>query len=357
MSRLLAKTGFCVLLILLVSSVVGFAGETDGGETDLRPFKVAVDVQTAHCAPFIVADAKGWLAERGLEAVYTNYPHGIAAIEALPSGTWDFLTTAFPGWTPGSLRYNLKIIACGLWEQYNIGFFARPDHPVVLAGQGNIPGYPDLYGTAETWRGQNILLPTGTTLHLTLAALLDALDLTENDVEITGMDVPTAYTAFKAGNADILGSWTNFSLECWDDGLIMAAHQDAVFARTPGILTASEAIVESDPELVEDVIELYFDTWNWILDNQDEAAQIFLDYHIDTGYLMDIDTAKALFTQVRTFPFDEQLEKLGPGGEYQEIGKETFDFFVSIGRYEADAWDTLVNNFEPRFLENIVANQ
>lgn len=40
-----------------------------------------------------------------------------------------------------------------------------------------------------------------------LIATLSAMGLTQNDVSIVHMDVPSAYTAFKAGQGDIVALW------------------------------------------------------------------------------------------------------------------------------------------------------
>ena len=54
---------------------------------------------------------------------------------------------------------------------------------------------PELYGTADTWRGQEILCAVGTTNQFLLYKTLENFGLTLDDVNVVNMDSSAANTA------------------------------------------------------------------------------------------------------------------------------------------------------------------
>lgn len=71
---------------------------------------------------------------------------------------------------------------------------------------GSNPTYPDILGSAETVKGKTLITNLGTTGHVQVQKWLEALGLTEDDIEIVQMDYASGYQAFESGEGDILAT-------------------------------------------------------------------------------------------------------------------------------------------------------
>ena len=105
-----------------------------------------------------------------------------------------------------SMRYGYKLIGISNVESETNDLWVRPDSP-LLKTKGANPQYPNIYGTADDWKGKKILGPTVTTAHYALSATLQALGLSDKDVNIVHMELGQAMTAFNAGEGDIIMLW------------------------------------------------------------------------------------------------------------------------------------------------------
>lgn len=327
------------------------AAETSAPE-ELEEIKVAVTIGTPHANPAVIADEKGIYAEHGLTAEIQSYASGVAKMEALPSGSWDVCILAIPGWMGGGLNYGLKIVGMGPWDEDGIDLYARPDSDIIQAGKGHIEGYPDIYGTPELWKGKTVLLPTGTTAHMTLIATLSAMGLTEEDVVINNIDVAAGYTAFKAGQGDLVGSWTVHSVYNQNDGNIAATSATAAGIRIPIVICASEQALAEKPEAVKNFLAAYSEGAKYQEENKEEASQIMADYNNKNGFKTDYDSCYALIEKRQTPSIEEQLS-IFQEGEMEAMVKSNFDFFFNMGRYEEADWDVLQSNISSEVLESL----
>lgn len=319
---------------------------------DIEEIKIAISIGTPHANPVVLADQKDFFQDEGLNAKILSFASGVATMEALPSGAWDICIAAIPGWIGGSINYNLKIIGMGPWDEDGIDLYVRPDSDIAKAGKGQIDGYPDIYGTPDLWKGKTVLLPTGTTSHMTLIATLSAMGLTESDVTINNIDVAAGYTAFKAGQGDILGSWTVHSVYNQNDGNIAASSATAAGFRIPIVICASEKVMKENPAIVEKFMRVYAKGAAYQEEHKEEAAQIMADYNNKNGFKTDYDSCFALIEKRSTPPYSEQI-KLFQDGEMERMVKDNFDFFVGMGKYEQSSWDILKANIDSSMLEKV----
>lgn len=319
---------------------------------EMEKIGVAITIGTPHANPAVIADLKGYFKENGLEADLQTYAGGPAMMEALPSGTWDVCVVAIPGWMGGAKNYGLKIVGLGPWDTDGINLSVRPDSDIALAGNGKIANAPDIYGDASTWRGKNILLPTGTTAHMALLSTLDLLGLTESDVTITNMDVAAAFTAFKAGQGDVVGTWTLNSVYAANEGYIVASSAKATGMEIPIIICASEKVMQDNPGLVEKFLKAYAEGAKYQQENQDEAAQIMADFNNENGFKTDKDSCYALIKTRTTDSYADQL-KMFQDGKIEQIVRENLDFFIKTGKYTEADWDVFKANISSAVLEKV----
>lgn len=319
---------------------------------EIEKIGVALTIGTPHANPAVVAQEKGYFEEFGLEADLQTYSGGPAMMEALPSGSWDVCVVAIPGWIPGAVNHNLKIVGLGPWDQDGINLNVRPDSDIAQAGQGNVDGFPDIYGDAETWKGKNVLLPTGTTAHMTLLATLEALGLTEDDVKITNIDVGSGFTAFKAGQGDILGSWTLNSVYAQDEGYVVASSATAVNVDIPIIICASDEVMANNPGLVEKFLKAYGKGAQYQQENKEEAAEIMADFNNSNGFKTDVDSCYELIKNRSTDVYSDQLAFFEEG-KMTDLVCQNLDFFISTGTYDESIWETLQACVTSEVLEKV----
>ena len=161
------------------SSAAGAAMPADMPWSHVEPLAEPVTLNVALLAntlphlPTYIAQEKGWLGAVGIEVSPVVFKNGPSMTEAMGAGAWDCGSTGIGGVITGVLNQDMKIIGVAARDEGGFqAFFARPDSPIVEAGKGH-GAIPELYGTADTWRGQEILCAVGTTNQFLLYKTLE----------------------------------------------------------------------------------------------------------------------------------------------------------------------------------------
>lgn len=316
-----------------------------------------------HSLPNEVAMEKGFFEENGLNVSNTYYISGLSQQEAAPSGTWECGICGIPPTINGALNYGVEIIGFSIYDDAPQYLFVREDSPIYQAGAGNVEGYPDLYGTADTWRGATILAPRGTTAHVLILATLDALGLTEADVNIVHMEVPAAAQAFAAGEGDVMAQWSTFTYDALEDGYMPVSTAAAVGLSLPSpILATSEAIAEK-PEAVQRYLDTVVYSMQWINDeaNRDELNDIYYNLCIDEGVAIS-EGAVDWSMEIHHIPTVEELQAMlevdpetGMNGFEQQVDT-VMSFMIRAGVYEESQRQAVLDAINLDFLEETLAN-
>ena len=188
------------------------------------------------------ADQMGWFDAAGLDLEYVSFDSGPAMMEA--NSSWDVGISGAPGVLNGLIGYGVKCIGVVDYELAQ-GLYVRPDSSIALAGAGSVADAPEIYGTAEDWKGTTWIVPVGTSNYMVFLDTLDKLGLTLDDVTVINMDVSSAKSAFVSGQGDGVGSWNTIALSLEDEGYVRAAS-----AETAGSIIAS-GMVATDTALAE----------------------------------------------------------------------------------------------------------
>ncbi len=297
--------------------------------------------------PAYVAIQKDFFKGEGLDVDMTVYISGASQMEALPSGSWSCGGAGATAGCLGTIGYGLSLLGYVGWDG-PIDIFVREDSDIYKAGQGHIDGYPDIYGTPETWKGKEILLPRGTTAHLALLATLDDMGLSEDDVTITHMEVPAAQNAFLAGEGDGCGQWINFSLQAESYGWKRVTSSDAAGIGIPNVLFASEDIIKNDPDAVVSYIKGYLKAWYWMKENPDEASELFYQYEMEEGVDTTKENCEILAKGCIPPTIDEMLSmyEVGDGGKtpyYNHLHK-VLSYFLDMGNYTQEQVDRALSD-------------
>lgn len=367
------------LCALLVASATACGGTKDGGSQAGETSQPAgqstsADTKTAktytidishqpysHGLPSYIAETEGIFKENGIEANILWFTSGPAQNEALGADEWQVGAMGSPPSIASGVAYDSKIIAFSVDDTASCDFWVRPDSDIA-AISGKVEGAPDIKGDADSWRGKTILCPTATSAHFMLIATLEKMGLSENDVEIIHMDVPQAYTAFKAGQGDIVSLWDPQSFTAADEGWVKVSSGPATGQVMPTVIVASEKAINEDPEAVLAWLRTYFEVCDLYRDDIDGQAQHLLEMQLENGMQVDLELATK-FVEKRPLPSLKQQKELF-AGEYGErkvdtIMENVIDFFVAQGRYEESDKEKLTENhfIDSRFIDQLCEEQ
>ena len=326
----------------------GTSTADDSGSTQKELKKLSISHHPVLSGlPAYVALQKGFFEEEGLDVDMTVYISGASQMEALPSGSWACGGAGATAGCLGTIGYGLSLLGYVGWDG-PIDIFVREDSDIYQAVQGHIDGYPEIYGTPETWKGKNILLPRGTTAHLALLATLDDMGLTEDDITITHMEVPAAQNAFLAGEGDGCGQWINFSLQAESYGWKRVTSSDAAGIGIPNVLFASEDIIRDDPDAVVSYIKGYLKAWYWMEENPDEASELFYQYEMEEGVDTTKENCEILAKGCIPPAVDEMLamyeaDETGKTPYYNHLHK-VLSYFLDMGNYTQEQVDRALSS-------------
>ncbi len=181
-----------------------------GGDTSASADKpsgkpLVVGVQSSIISvPIVYAKEKGYFDDLGLDVELVVFPNGSPENEGLAAEQLDVASNGL-----ASVFSMASGLCAWVGETDTIGdstwIYARPDNP-VFQHKGEIEGRPDMYGSADTLKGQKILGPTSTIQQHMAAAYMNQFGLSAGkDYEFLNMDNSAAAQAFLAGQGDMIG--------------------------------------------------------------------------------------------------------------------------------------------------------
>lgn len=297
-----------------------------------------------------LADQKGWMEACNLEIEMVYFAGGPAQMEA--SNSWDVGTSGIGGMITGLLNYDINCLGVAVRDRglYQ-AFFARKDSPIVQAGKGNA-GVAELYGTAETWKGTDVLTAKGTANQYTLYNTLKTFGLTLSDVNIINMDIATIPTAFLAGEGDLAGiqglAIQDQEFQKADSDYVMVTSDQMLGCGLSVNYVSTEKAWKEKQQAVETWLELAIMAGEYINANQQEASEMMVDMWALDGYET---TAEADLVLIRENPFIPLKEnqayftEKNPEGTMLQAEAQIYDAmkgYVEMGNYSQEQLDNLL---------------
>ena len=255
------------------------------------------------------AKEKGWDKEAGLDIDILFFDSGMAILNALPAGEWQYSCLGGVPAMMGNLRYGTSVIGVGTDESACVAVLARPDNPVFKT-KGLNPKHPGVFGSPEDVRGKIILCTTVSSAHFALTAWLDAVGVKPTEVTIKNMDQPQALAAFENGIGDFVALWAPHMYAGTDKGWKVAG--SAALCGVEHLRTTSV------DDLIPEYQRFFFD-WAGKTYSK-ELARLDLESHPAwdiKGQLTLFDTSKGMST-------------------VQQWQADTAQFFASIGSITPD---------------------
>lgn len=321
-----------------------------------KPISLNIGVMPfGHSVPIFYAIQNGMFEAANIEVETYLFAGGPAMNEAAAAGEWDVGSTGGMPAVTGALAYDYKIIAYANDDMAPNAIYARPDSDIVAAGQGNVPAAPEMYGTADTWRGKTVLCNTGSSLQYGLDACLALMGLTESDVTVIQMDAASALAAFQAGEGDLCCLWDPQRYTADDEGYIKVASLDMTDEILPTCVVASADMVANRPDDVLRFLKVYLEAQEILANDLELYAATFDAWEDECGTPISEENAYESCAN-RIHPTNEQnLEYFqGEPGKTRmdEIMQGVEQFLLGTGKIEQADIDYLAEHpmVDPSFI-------
>jgi sulfonate transport system substrate-binding protein len=327
---------------------------TAAPETPAEPIPLKISHHPyIHGLPSIYAEDNGYY--DAFDFTIDMYASGPVQNEAIPSGAWEVGTTGMGGAVLGAIGYNLKILGITAGDTNTVDIWVRPDSPLASIA----PDDKGVRGTADDWRGKTILCASGTTCHMNLIGTLNHLGLTEKDVNIVDTAVASSYTAFAAGEGDIVCLWSPFGFKAESEGLVKVSSVAALGLEMPCLIVCTEETYNNRRDVVKQWVKAYEDSAMALMADPDEA-QILFDFETDEGIAVTFENCQS---EVKARPFysiEEQAAYFVDNGgtnRLQDIMREFAQFMVSQGKIKEEDVQKVVDCVDGSIMQELAANQ
>ncbi len=351
--------GLGLALIIAVTTLVGCSGGSDAKHT----LTVSGIDGSLNYFPIYIAYEKGWLEEADLEIEEVLFTNGPVQMEALSSDSWDIGFTGVGGVLSGVLGYDALIVGATNTDDGTQYAFARNSSDLVTSGNGQNSINADIYGSADAWKGKEILCNTGSVLHYLLIKTLGGFDLAPEDVTFIAMDVPTANSAFLAGEGDVVvltGSAGTFPMLA--DSANYTPVTSGKVAETKvrcSIMANKNSYADAEKyEAMKVLLDVYFKTLDWMAKNPEESLQLMLDYSDASGNQMDETTAKLYMNADEYYTIQEAVDMLnntvdGTTSEMEQDIINVLDFFIKYGNYSPEDQDKFKGHVDTKLMNDV----
>lgn len=332
-------------------------------QTDLT---IATLAGSHHAFVVFLMEKMGAYEKAGIKDDIVTFGNGPVQMEALVSDSWDCGTTGLGGVLVGVSQYGAYIVGAAAQDRNSLRIFAKNDLDIVKEG---VTTNSNVYGTADEWRGQEILVTTGSTLHYTLAVGLKEIGLDLDAVNLTHMDVASANTALLAGQGNIGGVWGSYAY----GETLNSQYTPVMNAKDLGLNICVVLVANpnsyNDPakySAIEKYVEMYYKTIEWIYASEENtryAAELFTEINEEHGVVGTVEENYTTLTNDTYYTLEEAYhmfhdQTTAADGTEMTIIEEAhygpLDFYVANGYYEPDTLPALLQgNFKTEILDAI----
>ncbi|MEE1002634.1 MAG: ABC transporter substrate-binding protein [Acutalibacteraceae bacterium] len=314
MNNKIIKVLSLILSVVFITSVFASCSSDKSKKETGNTDKVNLAImRTGFTLPLYYAVQQGYFEELGLDVDVQYFDNGPQVNEAIASGDIDIAGIGQMPSITGAIANKSKIVAWMEDDEESIQAYARNDSDIVKLGKGNVEGYEDIYGDAETWKGKEVICAKGTSSHYGLLATLNALGLTEKDIKIINMEGAQGATAFASGTGDIFfgfdPQWSEFYSNsdkytcistCAAAGkslyAMLIASNDFYTNKSDIMVKFMEGLLKAEEELRADENKYYDEMYNW-QSFYGNCTKEIAKYSASIKKIRSLDEQKEMFTE------------------------------------------------------------
>jgi NitT/TauT family transport system substrate-binding protein len=281
----------------------------------------------------LVAEARGFFVEEGIDVKLMPVARGNLAIEAIATGSMQFAEVSDVAFL-SAVDAGIDLVVIGAGSR---GFTGK----MVAAGA------PEGIATLADMKGMRIGIQVGTGVHGVFLMQMEREGLSEADFEISNVrvaDMPAAMAT--RGGFDAVFGWDPMMQRIVAGGygteVISAAEfQDLAGITYPLLLVSTPAYVESNPETVQRFVNGYARAHDWISENPDGALSIYMAAIQATGATLEEDIVRNMMFEVEKFNGVHLIDS-----DLPELSR-TYEFLKTRGQLsrELDVEALMLPNF------------
>ena len=329
-------------------SAAANSGKDDAAPAGTDKPAEKVDLKISH-HPYAHALPGMYAAENGMYDDYFNYTidiysNGPVQNEAIASGAWEVGTTGLGGVVLGIINYDMKVLGFTTPDTKTTDIWVRPDSPLASAA-ADADG---VFGTAEDWRGLTVLCNRGTICHMVLLGTLEHLGLTESDINIVDASVANCYTAFLAGEADVVCLWDALGAKAVENNWVKVSCAEALGIELPAVIVATDAAVKEKPEAVRQWLDIYLEASDILASDAAAAAAELYDFQTSEGISVAEEDCAVIVVDRPFLPLEQQAAMFTPDENgsvpAREILLKYADFMLSQGNIEEADYDRMAES-------------
>ncbi|HLF04989.1 MAG TPA: ABC transporter substrate-binding protein [Dehalococcoidia bacterium] len=282
--------------------------------------------------PWQVAEEAGIFKQVGVNVELVWFEGYIDSINALAGGQLDANSQ--------TLNDTLASVAAGSSQVIVLTNDNSTGNDQIIAAEG--------IKTIQDLKGKRIGVEVGVVDHFLLLLGLRSAGLSQADVTIVNLETGAAAAAFAAGQLDAVGVFAPFTTQALKrpGSHVVFTSKDFPGA-IPDHLAVSAALIKSNPQGVQKLVEAWFKTLDYMKQHPEETLAIRSKRAgVSVAEYQEYDSGTRLFS------VEDNVKAFGPGNDYtslQYAAQEISKFLVDSKFVEAAP--NLTGLFDPQFVQ------
>lgn len=286
--------------------------------------------------PWQVAEAKGLFANAGLDVKLVWFEGYLDSLNTFASGELDANSQ--------TLNDTISSVASGSKQTVVLVNDNSTGNDQIIVSE-EIKSVADL-------KGKKVSAEQGTVDHYLLLLGLQKAGLSQADVSFQPLETGAAAAAFASGQFDAVGAFAPFTTQALKRPGSHALFTSKEFpGAIPDLLVVSGDLVEDRPADVQKLVQVWFDTIEWVKANPTEAVKIMANRAgVSEADYMTYDSGTTIFDH----PANLIAFNSGTTVKNLDYNADAIaEFLVKVGLI--DKVPDLSGLFEDRFVRNVKA--
>jgi NitT/TauT family transport system substrate-binding protein len=310
---------FCTLLITIgCAQETADTGANEAAETPAYINETPVVMGYSSWAgwwPWAIAEQEGLFDQNNVQVELIWFDGYLESMQALASGQLD----------ANCQTLNDTISFAGEAANGEVAVVVNDNS----AGNDKVVVAPEI-NAVEDLVGKSVALEEGVVGDFLLTLALEEAGQSRKDVAIKNLETGAAAAAFAAGQADGFAGWVPF----WETALEREGSKELVSSADfpgaiPDLLVVTQTLVDEQPEVVQALVNTWFDILAFIDENQERAYEIMAN-----RASVSAEDFEKYLEGTRFFTLEDNLEAFSPGDSMVHMpyaAQEMSDFMVEVG--------------------------